>query len=55
MFDEKPKSKRQRKARKLIKPPQKELKGKSVGLIRIGIERSADYRSKILTTTNYFQ
>ncbi|KAM3146972.1 hypothetical protein pb186bvf_000688 [Paramecium bursaria] len=55
MFDEKPKSKRQRKTRKLIKPPQKELKGKSVGLIRIGIERSADYRSKILTTTNYFQ
>ncbi|CAD8054193.1 unnamed protein product [Paramecium sonneborni] len=29
-------------------------KGKSVGLIKIGLERPQDYKSRILTTTQYF-
>ncbi|CAD8138486.1 unnamed protein product [Paramecium pentaurelia] len=38
--------------RKIIKPNRQ--KGKSVGLIKIGLERPQDYKSRILTTTQYF-
>ncbi|CAD8145976.1 unnamed protein product [Paramecium pentaurelia] len=38
--------------RKIFKPNRQ--KGKSVGLIKIGLERPQDYKSRILTTTQYF-
>lgn len=55
-------TKRIKKHRKLVKPqiqpapqPKKSLEHrKSVGLIKIGLERPVEYKSKILTSNQYF-
>ncbi|CAD8136455.1 unnamed protein product [Paramecium octaurelia] len=54
LFDEKRPLSTSRKPnnRKIVKPNRQ--KGKSVGLIKIGLERPQDYKSRILTTTQYF-